>query len=68
MAAVGGVDVDILARGTEADIVRRTSQILETCAPRGGYIAGSGNSVANYIPTDSYLAMIETVHRFNGRV
>ncbi len=68
LAAVGGVDVDILARGTEADIVRRTSQILETCAPRGGYIAGSGNSVANYIPVDSYLAMIETVHRFNQRL
>jgi uroporphyrinogen decarboxylase len=68
MAAVGGVDVDILSRMSEVDVVRRTRQILETCAPRGGYAAGSGNSVANYVPVDNYLAMIETIHRFNGRL
>ena len=67
MAAIGGVDIDILARRTEADVVSRTKQILEACAPRGGYAAGSGNSVTNYIPVDNYLAMIETIHRFNGR-
>ena len=68
VAALGGVDVDILARQDEEAIVRRTRQILEHCAPRGGYAAGSGNSVANYIPPDHYLAMVETVHRFNGRL
>jgi uroporphyrinogen decarboxylase len=67
IAAIGGVDVDLLARGSEEAVVTRTRQILETCAPRGGYAAGSGNSVANYISIDNYLAMIETVHRFNGR-
>jgi len=66
-AAIGGVDVDLLARGSERDVVRRTRQILEACAPRGGYAAGSGNSVANYVPVQNYLAMVETVHRFNGR-
>ncbi len=68
IAAIGGVDIDILARRTEADVVRRTSQILESCSPRGGYAAGSGNSVTNYVPVDNYLAMIETIHRFNGRL
>jgi len=68
MAAIGGVDVDLLTRRAEADVVRRTLLILEACAPRGGYAAGSGNSVTNYIPIDNYLAMIETVHRFNGRM
>lgn len=68
MAAIGGVDVDILARGTEADVVDRTRRILDDCAPRGGYAAGSGNSVTNYIPVTNYLAMIETLHRFNGRM
>ncbi len=67
VAIIGGVDIDLLARMSEADVVRRTREILEHCAPGGGYASGSGNSVANYIPVDNYLAMIETVHRFNGR-
>lgn len=67
VAALGGVDVDILARKSEADVVRRTQQILEACAPRGAYACGSGNSITNYVPVDNYLAMIETVHRFNAR-
>jgi len=68
VAAIGGVDVDVLARGTEEEVTRRTRQILEVCAPRGAYACGSGNSVANYVPVDNYLAMVETVHRFNGRL
>ncbi len=67
VAAIGGVDVDVLARGSEQDVVRRTREILETCAPQGGYAAGSGNSVTNYVPVENYLAMVETVHRFNER-
>lgn len=68
VAAIGGVDIDILARRSEDEVVRRTREILEHCAPRGAYAAGSGNSVTNYIPVGNYLAMIETVHRFNGRL
>jgi uroporphyrinogen decarboxylase len=68
VAVLGGVDVDLLSRGTEDDIRRRTSQILTACAPGGGYACGSGNSITNYMPTENYLAMIETIHRFNGRL
>ena len=38
------------------------------CAPGGGYACGSGNSITNYMPTENYLAMIQTIHRFNGRM
>ena len=68
VAAIGGIDVDLLARRQEEEIARRTWQVLETCAPQGGYACGSGNSVANYIPVGNYLAMVETVHQFNGRM
>ena len=68
VAVMGGVDVDLLARGSADDVRRRTLQILEACAPGGGYACGSGNSVTNYVPTANYLAMVETVHRFNGRL
>jgi len=68
LAVLGGVDVDLLSRGSEEAVRRRTSQILEACAPGGGYACGSGNSITNYVPAQNYLAMIETIHRFNGRI
>lgn len=68
VAAIGGVDMDLLTRGSEEAVARRMGQILEACAPAGGYVAGSGNTIANYVPIGNYLAMIETVHRFNGRL
>jgi uroporphyrinogen decarboxylase len=27
--------------------------------PGGGYALGSGNSIANYIPAENYIAMLE---------
>jgi uroporphyrinogen decarboxylase len=68
VAVLGGVDVDLLSRGTEDDVRRRTGQILNACAPGGGFACGSGNSITNYMPTANYLAMLETIHRFNGRL
>lgn len=67
VAAIGGVDVDILTRGTPEQVRDRTRRILNACAPDGAYAAGSGNSIANYIPPDNYLAMVEAVHEYNGR-
>jgi len=32
---------------------------LEACAPGGGWTLGSGNSVANYIPVENFLAMLD---------
>jgi uroporphyrinogen decarboxylase len=65
IAVIGGVDMDILARGTEAQIRRRTCQILEACASSQGYILGSGNSIANYIPPRNFLAMLDEGYRYN---
>ncbi len=68
VAAIGGVDIDLLARGTEEQVRNRTLQILNSCAPDGAYCAGSGNSVTNYVPVNNYLAMVEALHAFNGRM
>ncbi len=68
VAVLGGVDVDLLARGTPQAVRRRTREILNACAPAGGYACGSGNSVTNYVPIANYLAMVETVHAYNGRM
>lgn len=55
---IGGVDVDVLTRATADEVRRYTLRVLDDCAPGGGYLLGSGNSVANYIPVANYLAML----------
>jgi len=65
VAVVGGLDVDLLARGSEEAIRTRTRQILEACAPSRAYISGSGNSITNYIPVQNYLVMVDETWRFN---
>lgn len=56
---LGGIDVDFLCRNTPDAIRQRVRETLEVCQPGGGYCLGTGNSVANYIPVDHYLAMLD---------
>ncbi|NLE44218.1 MAG: uroporphyrinogen-III decarboxylase-like protein [Chloroflexi bacterium] len=59
ISILGGVDVDMLTRSSEDDVRVYTRRVLEACMPGGGYALGTGNSVANYIPTRNYLAMLD---------
>ena len=59
MALLGGVDMDVLARGSEEQVRAYTRKCIEGCAPGGGYALGSGNTVANYVPVANYLAMLD---------
>jgi uroporphyrinogen decarboxylase len=56
---LGGVDMHILAAGTEEMVRVATRQAIHACAPGGGYAFGSGNTIANYIPLGNYLAMLD---------
>ncbi len=62
-ATLGGVDVDVLTRGTEEAVRARTRQLIEACAPAGRFAIGSGNSIPSYIPVRNYLAMLEEALR-----
>jgi uroporphyrinogen decarboxylase len=64
IALLGGIDVDFLCRATEEQIRQRVRDTLEKCMPGGGYCLGTGNSVANYIPVDNYLAMLDEGRRY----
>ena len=59
IALLGGIDVDFLCRADPAAIRQRVRETLDICMPGGGYCLGSGNSVANYIPVENYLAMVD---------
>ena len=66
IAMLGGVDLDFLCRADEAGIRQRVRDTLDVCQAGGGYCLGTGNSVANYIPVDNYLAMLDEGRRYGG--
>lgn len=59
IAVLGGMDVDFLCRADEQEIRKRVRNIIDVCQPGGGFALGTGNTVANYIPVDSYLTMVD---------
>ncbi|MDY7010806.1 MAG: uroporphyrinogen decarboxylase family protein [Planctomycetota bacterium] len=61
---LGGIDVDFLCRSDEREIRKRVRETLDVCMPGGGYCLGTGNSVANYIPVDNYLIMLDEGRRY----
>jgi uroporphyrinogen decarboxylase len=66
IAILGGVDMDLMGRGTEEQVRARTREILEVCGVKGtGYALGTGNTAANYIPRRNYLAMLDEGRRWN---
>ncbi|MBM3149230.1 MAG: uroporphyrinogen-III decarboxylase-like protein, partial [Chloroflexi bacterium] len=66
VATLGGVDMDKLARMDEADLRRYIRSILEQCMPGGRFALGSGNSVANYIPLENYLILLDESRRWQA--
>ncbi|MBN2448995.1 MAG: hypothetical protein JXR77_01315 [Lentisphaeria bacterium] len=66
IAVLGGIDVDFLCRADEESVRQRVRTTLAACHPGGGYLLGSGNSVANYVPLGNYLAMLDEGRRFTA--
>jgi len=59
IAILGGVDMDKLSRAPLDEFIEYVKEVIRRCAPGGGYALGCGNSVANYIKLENYLAMIK---------
>jgi uroporphyrinogen decarboxylase len=64
ISLLGGIDVDFLCRADEKQVRRRVRKTLDVCMQGGGYCLGTGNSVANYVPVDNYLAMLDEGRKF----
>ncbi len=60
---LGGVDMDVLARGSEDEVRAYTRRCIDECLPGGGWALGSGNTVANYVPVPNVLAMLDEARR-----
>jgi uroporphyrinogen decarboxylase len=59
IALLGGFDMDKIFRMSEPEVRAHTRFLIETCASGGGWTLGTGNSVANYLPVQNFLAMLE---------
>lgn len=64
IAVLGGIDVDFLCRSEEEAIRRRVRETLDACMQGKGYCLGTGNTVANYMPIDNYLFMLDEGSRY----
>ena len=64
VSLIGGIDMDFICRATEEEVRRRVRDTLVACQPGGGYCLGTGNTVANYVPLNNYLAMLDEGRRF----
>jgi uroporphyrinogen decarboxylase len=65
VSLIGGIDMDFLCRASEAQVRRQVRETLDVCQPGGGYCLGTGNSVANYLSVDNYLAMLEEGRKYS---
>lgn len=61
---LGGIDLDFLARSDVDSVRRRVNETLDQCQPRGGYVLGSGNSIASYVPIENYLTLLDAGRRW----
>lgn len=59
LAILGGYDVDHLCRSTESEIREHVDFLIDQLGQDGGYALGSGNSIADYVPLENYLTMLE---------
>ncbi|MCX6033218.1 MAG: hypothetical protein NT169_28530 [Chloroflexi bacterium] len=66
IALLGGLDMDFLCRATPDQVRARVRDTLDKCHRGGGYCLGTGNSVANYVPLENYLAMLDEGRRYGA--
>lgn len=59
IAILGGFDIDRLCRSSSDEVRRYTAKLVSECGQNGGYAIGSGNSIADYVPVENYLTMLD---------
>lgn len=66
MTPLGGLDVDLLCRGTEDEIRAYTRKTIEACFGDGHYALGTGNSLTNYLPVANYMIALDEGMKVGG--
>ena len=64
---LGGFDMDKISRLSLDEVRKHTRFLINNCGKDGFYAVGTGNSVADYVPAENFLAMVEEAHTY-GRL
>jgi len=56
---IGGLDVDVICRSSIDEVKAYTRKNIEECFYDGYWALGTGNSLANYMPVENYIAVLE---------
>ena len=59
VTALGGLDVDVICRSTEDELRAYARRKIEACFADGYWALGTGNSLTNYMPVGSFIAVLE---------
>ncbi len=66
LSLCGGVELDLLSRGTPDEVRELVRKYIEDLGPSGGWCAGSSNSIPDYASVENYQAMVETVLQYGA--
>jgi uroporphyrinogen decarboxylase len=66
LCIIGNVSNELLRSASPVEIEDRVRYLMENVAPGGGYMLGSGNSVAEWSRFENYLAMRAATFRYGG--
>ncbi|MBI5117062.1 hypothetical protein HZA56_11365 [Candidatus Poribacteria bacterium] len=62
---LGNIDCgDLLTNGSPEDVTKAVGQCIRDCAPGGGYVLSSSNSIHSGIPTQNFLAMLKAAREY----
>ncbi len=62
----GGIDMDVLCREDEAGIRSYVTERYKELEQYRGTAIGSGNQIADYVPPENFITMVETVRELRG--
>jgi len=64
ITVMGNINVDLLSRGSEEDVIMATKQALATVSAIGPHIMSSANTIASSVKPENFLAMVKTTREF----
>ena len=62
----GGIDVNAICQYSKAELKEYIIDVIRKCENHGGFAIGTGNSIPEYVPKESYLNMIEIIREYRG--
>ena len=62
----GGLDMDVICRSTEDNLRHYIKDVITPIKDAPGLAVGSGNQIADYIPPENFITMVEELRTIRG--